>query len=772
MDKMISVAELFAGVGGFRLGLDGYRSEEHPEFDMPSAGGFATVWANQWEPPGTNAKQFAWRCYEERFGAGTCVNEDIHKVLDGYEAGTIDIPNVDMVVGGFPCFVAGTPILTNEGYKPIEDIRPGDMVLTHRNRFRKVVKTGVKHDAPLVEIKIMGSLPITCTPNHPFMTRSRSRVWHDNRWNYAFGDLHETPAENLDSRTFVMMPEVGTKVANPHDMTEEEAWLIGRYVADGYYSDSLRAGRKNSYKHRITFCVGRGKLDAFMGHLDKYHATICKEERSVNKVIVNSERLLELIKIYAPGKGALNKNFAMGVMHLPVELKTSILDGYESGDAGRYSSNGDETDISISTVSIGLVRMLCLLIRDVRKRVATVSCSRMSETTVIEGRTVNQHDFYTVRYKRGEYKRRQTFEVDGNTYTPVRSVSNLDMRGTVYNFEVEEDHTYVVENVVVHNCQDYSVAKPLAMAGGIEGKKGVLWWDIYRFLRLKPSVRYCLFENVDRLLKSPAAQRGRDFAIILSCLMSLGFSVEWRVVNSAEYGFPQRRKRLFIYAERNAAWDLRSRMADDGVMADALPCKIKGDIVEFRISDDTYDITKSWSSHKVSPFFEAGAASGFNVVTCHVEESYAGPRRVLGDVVLPSGDIPAEFWVPDDQLPKWQYLKGAKREERTTKDGFTYWYSEGSMAYPDLLSNPSRTILTGEGGRGASRFKHIIRQDGRMRRLVPDELDMLQTFPRGWTDTDMTDGQRAFCMGNALVVGVVHRIGESIADRIRESKEE
>jgi DNA (cytosine-5)-methyltransferase 1 len=135
-------------------------------------------------------------------------------------------------------------------------------------------------------------------------------------------------------------------------------------------------------------------------------------------------------------------------------------------------------------------------------------------------------------------------------------------------------------------------------------------------------------------------------------------------------------------------------------------------------------------------------------------------------VVVPAGDVPDAFWVADDQLSKWQYLQGSKREERTTKDGYTYWYSEGSMAYPDLLTNPSRTILTGEGGRGASRFKHIINQGGCMRRLVPDELDMLQTFPKGWTNTGMTDGQRAFCMGNALVVGVVHRIGVAIAGRI------
>ena len=415
-DKTIKVAELFAGVGGFRLALDGYHDPKRPEFDMPAAGNFQTVWANQWEPPGTVAKQFAWRCYEERFGKGSCVNEDIAVALDQYEAGEREIPDVDMVVGGVP-------------------------------------------------------------------------------------------------------------------------------------------------------------------------------------------------------------------------------------------------------------------------------------------------------------------------------------------------------------CQDYSVARPLSQSGGIEGEKGVLWWSIYRFLRLK-SPRYCLFENVDRLLKSPARQRGRDFAIILSCLAGLGYSVEWRVVNSAEYGFPQRRKRVFIYAEKDAPeWDLEARLAN-GVMARALPILPPKAISALEIPEDPYEATQGFNvGGRVSPFEAAGAMQGFSCATARVAEDYHGPRRTLGDVLIPEGEVPEAYFVPEEQLPRWEYLKGSKHEPRVNKrTGHEYFYSEGSMAFPDLPENPSRTILTGEGGSGASRFKHIVKcESGRFRRLVPDELDQLQTFPRGWTDAGMTDGRRAFCMGNALVVGVPHMIAREIA---------
>lgn len=417
--KTIKVAELFAGVGGFRLGLEGYDNPNEPQMKLPSAGPFKTIWANQWEPPGTDAKQFAARCYRARFGEGSVVNEDIHAVLDKCVSGEISIPDVDMVVGGFP-------------------------------------------------------------------------------------------------------------------------------------------------------------------------------------------------------------------------------------------------------------------------------------------------------------------------------------------------------------CQDYSVAKPLSQAGGIEGKKGVLWWDIYRFLQLKHP-RYVLLENVDRLLKSPASQRGRDFAIILSCFDDLGYSVEWRVVNSAEYGFPQRRKRTYILARITGEdWNLDAQISD-GLMARAFPIEAPdvATIGHVDIPEDPYLATRDFNKGgKVSPFMDAGVMQDGHAATCKVVEKYDGARRVLGDVLVDEKDVPDEFFIEPEKLPQWEYLKGAKHEERTNKKtGFTYTYSEGSMAFPDATDKPSRTILTGEGGRGASRFKHVIKtEDGRYRRLVPDELDQLQGFPRGWTNTGMTDGQRAFCMGNALVVGVPHAIGKVLAE--------
>ena len=367
----IKVAELFAGVGGFRLGLDGYVDPEHPEWEMPSAGPFKTIWANQWEP-GTDRRQFAARCYQSHFGEDSVVNEDIHVVLDKFEAGEIDIPDVDMVVGGFP-------------------------------------------------------------------------------------------------------------------------------------------------------------------------------------------------------------------------------------------------------------------------------------------------------------------------------------------------------------CQDYSVAKTLSQASGIEGRKGVLWWDIYRFLQLKKPT-FGLFENVDR---------------------------------------------LYIYAEKtNDAWNLEKRIAD-GVMATAFPIAPIEKLSGFDIFEDPADNSEKFGiGKKASQFMNAGVMQGFHVVTAQTVAAYDGVMSNLGDVLIPDGEVPAEFFVPAEQVEAWETLKGAKSIERVSKSGHRYHYSEGKMAFPDSTDKPSRTILTGEGGVTPSRFKHVIKtSDGRLRRLVPDELDQLQCFPKGWTNTGMTDGQRAFCMGNALVTGIPHRIGKAMAER-------
>jgi DNA (cytosine-5)-methyltransferase 1 len=329
-------------------------------------------------------------------------------------------------------------------------------------------------------------------------------------------------------------------------------------------------------------------------------------------------------------------------------------------------------------------------------------------------------------------------------------------------------------------CQDYSVAKTLRSSKGLRGKKGVLWWEILRLVENhKP--KFIFLENVDRLLKSPSTQRGRDFAVMLRTLSDAGYIVEWRVVNAAEYGFPQRRIRVFIVARRGKTLGKSvtpfEYITKSGILAKALPIvSTQLDCTEIEIEEDWGQVSKYFNkkASEKSPFMNSGV---FVKGIAYTLKTEANPKKKefasLGDVLQKDSELDDEFIIPKSQWKAWEYLKGAKSIERVHKgSGTKYKYAEGSMAFPDLASNPSRTILTGEGGSTPSRFKHIIRtRDGGYRRLTPIELERLNGFPDDWTKFDadgkeIADSKRAFFMGNALVIGLVEKVGKVLAEEL------
>lgn len=323
-------------------------------------------------------------------------------------------------------------------------------------------------------------------------------------------------------------------------------------------------------------------------------------------------------------------------------------------------------------------------------------------------------------------------------------------------------------------CQDYSVAASLSRSGGIEGKKGVLWWQIYRILDEKGDKRpnYIFFENVDRLLNSPATQRGRDFAIILASLADLGYVVEWRIINAADYGMPQRRRRTYIvgYLKDSVVAQKIEKMEDwvefDGVLAQAFPFSVKEKSVSaFDIEGTIKEVSDGFNKGmKESPFGNAGLMIDRHVYSVDAIPVYDGPIQTLGNVLVDEDFVPEEFFISEEELSKWKYEKGAKKINRVSKEGFEYVFSEGGMAFPDYLDRPSRTMITGEGGSAPSRFKHVVQTpSGRYRRLIPIELERLNMFPDNHTyHPAVSNGRRAFLMGNALVCGIVQEIGRSL----------
>jgi len=332
-------------------------------------------------------------------------------------------------------------------------------------------------------------------------------------------------------------------------------------------------------------------------------------------------------------------------------------------------------------------------------------------------------------------------------------------------------------------CQDYSVATTLKNSKGLIGKKGVLWWSIHKILSEKENKpKYLFLENVDRLLISPSGQRGRDFAIILQSLNELGYAVEWRVINAADFGMPQRRRRIFILAYLNNTeiyeniknikpieWIL-----EDGTLANSFPITTENKLFpkEFKLKGDIVFISENFNKDGKTGMFEnSGLMIDGNVTTIKTQPNYEGKFTILKDLIQ-NGEVTEEFYISNEELDKWKYLKGPKKEMRKNADGFEYNYSEGGMIFPDPLDKPSRTIITGEGGKSASRFKHVIQTPKGFRRLSPVELERLNMFPDDHTKLNgISDTKRAFFMGNALVVGVIEKIGINLTEKIYSQSE-
>lgn len=315
-------------------------------------------------------------------------------------------------------------------------------------------------------------------------------------------------------------------------------------------------------------------------------------------------------------------------------------------------------------------------------------------------------------------------------------------------------------------CQDYSVARTLSGERGIEGKKGVLFWEIKRVLE-NTSPKYVLLENVDRLLKSPSSQRGRDFAVMLATFRDLGYSVEWRVINAADYGFPQRRRRVFIFAYKEGiSYEMDTRkfsdlemVFDEGFFAKPFPVETQPYKDRLHTTELPQDIVSISNEFKFD-FHTGGIMRNSQILTSHVTPIGMNPLP-LEKILINEEDVPDKFYLSPEAEAKFNYLRGPKKIERTTAEGHTYIFSEGGMSQVDDLDKPGRTMLTSEGS--INRSTHVVLVDGKKRFLTPVECERLNGFPDNWT-SGMTDRMRYFCMGNALVVGLIEIMGKRIAE--------
>ena len=497
----------------------------------------------------------------------------IHNVDESLNLG--DITKVDetkladfnMICGGSPCFVRGTKVYTSTGYKNIEDICVGDLVLTHTGKFQRVIKIGSKFSDNIYELKAQGILNTTVTGNHPYYIRTSKRKWNNTRRTYdrVFTNPEWKSVEDMNGDEYIGIPILSTS-ENIYNLTNDECWLLGRYIADGYICNSKRLNRNNSYNHKVTFCIGKDKITKFKeSTLDsKYHIGIT-EDRTVYKCRIIDVNFMNLC--LQCGKGAGNKHIPYWILNLPIEMLKTFLDGYMTGD-GCYTNN----NYKATTISKELAVELCLCVAKAFGVGARIYKTKRKKKTVIEDRIVNQKDTYEVVFTKEKRKQANYTIIDNVIWLPVRSIKKLDYPAQVYNLEVENDNSYVANNAIVHNCQDFSVAGkqkgsvwtckdcgheynpltvhwskrgkcPQCSSGNIEKTRSSLLVEYLRVIRTN-NPNFGIYENVKNIVGKQF--RDTTFKLFEDELHEYGYNTYWKVLNAKNYGIPQNRERVYL----------------------------------------------------------------------------------------------------------------------------------------------------------------------------------------------------------------------------------
>lgn len=440
-----------------------------------------------------------------------------HNLVNIQQAKASDFNIVDtdkycyIMTYSYPCGLAGTKIITENGYKNIEDIREDDFVLTHNNRFCKVNKIMNRVSNHYYNIKGLGVPELLLTEEHPlYVLRNGKTQW------VKVKDLKTTDmfAFNKNSNNI------------DRQLSNELLWLLGRYVADGYINKYLN--------NSVEFAIGYNKEQEFLNNIPKEYLKMFKKyNKSCIEYRIADRNLQNLCREF--GIGAANKKIPQWVIDLPNNKLQSFFDGYISGDGHiRYIKNIKQ--IMFSTVSkelfLGMQQIIIKLYNCV------CSCSIRKDN-----RKVTFNDSYNCQFNLTNNHKDQVL-TDNKIYTKIKSIVRYNENVEVYNFEVDNDNSYTCENVIVHNCQDVSSAgKGAGMAKGSNTRSGMLW-EVERILDECDNLpQVLLMENVPEVI---GTKNIRHFASWLEKLESLGYKCYWQILNGKDYGVPQNRERCFM----------------------------------------------------------------------------------------------------------------------------------------------------------------------------------------------------------------------------------
>lgn len=430
--------------------------------------------------------------------------------------------DIDLLIGGSPCFIKNTPIVTLDSIKSIEDIKVEDKVLTHTGQYKKVLKVGSQQSNIFRVVSQSGTGTFT-TANHPYYVRERFREWDNEKRShvYKFKSPKWVKVKNIKKGDYIGTPIIKEET-NPLNLTEDECFLIGLYIGDGHTRKDYRKneGRENHRYWQLILSIGTHETERLTKVLKIKHS-ITSHTKSVNRVSIFSKRLVMYVEENC-GKSADTKYFSKAILNLPKKLLRKVIEGYLFSD-GSVRNNVYRA----TTISKHLVETLTLAVAKVYRTTTSIEYTKRPEFTFIEGRKVKQRNTWTISFRKVHPKQSRAWVLDDIIWNPVKVVENMKYKDQVYNIEVEDDNSYIANNHIVHNCQGFSFSgKQL----NFHDPRSKLFFEYVRILNIvKP--KYFLLENVH--MKKEYQETISNF-----------LGVEPYLINSSNFS-AQLRKRLY-----------------------------------------------------------------------------------------------------------------------------------------------------------------------------------------------------------------------------------
>lgn len=646
----------------------------------------------------------------------------------------------DILFAGFPCFTKGTLVLTNSGYKAIEDVNLNDTLLTHTGKFQNIVNLQRKtYTNTIYDLKVKYHPNIiTATEEHPFYVRQKKTVWNNTtrKYNTSFEEPQWKQIKNVTEDDYFGMVintndvvptfTFNSKVNQSRTDTEtikldsaDQWFMMGYFVGDGWVEDTKKADGRNTNKIRfsinITDASALIRIRKVLPITDKKCDTgMCKKFGCADK---NWHQILSTF-----GKYAHNKNIPEWVHDAPKPLIQEFIDGFMSAD-GNIRKDGQHNMTTVSyNLAFGFQRLYLKL-----GHIFGIQRTERPATCVIEGRTVNQRDTYNIRgIPKEDIQRQGSSFIEGN-YIWFKSASITKrqvVNEPVYNFEVETDNSYIVENTVVHNCQGFSNAGKKK----IDDPRNQMYLQFVRAAKnIKPL--FIIGENVQGLEHMKSGPNDTDPLVIdkiCAAFEEIGYSISHKIHEATNFGVPQKRKRVLIIG-----WD-NSRIK-------------KFSPAKFWQMVDTNGRAKTMVTQR-------------SFVTNSMEGAY----------LIPKASVPEDFAtyalpVAQDAQPTGTFHPFVKLKADENLLSCTKRVSAIHSEIVDLDA-PSKTIICTYGHQPRL-LVGLIKPDGTAyaRILLPDELKQIQGFPADYKLTG-SQSEKIIQVGNAVPPPMIEAVAKAIRD--------